>query len=1142
MLFNIVFLLNIVLCYGLRHKHKYGPLIELNKRDSGCSDGASELVVNFEMGYWYSGWNSGSANEVISAAQGFVSWAESASGDTSRSYINGDVIGMVWLGNMVQNSGAATRFIQQYINSVQSDGIPNTKYVQYCETGDPAKTVGIIFDTTGGRDTVDYAMKTWSKGQCWNTNTGSVEWNDETLCYLSYANRKSGNTEPKVGTCDYIKVTSGMDLESATGVTGDALKLYNPNIDFSNLAVGTPICYSIGNAPDLRVSVNSNGTCYAYYVQSGDSCSSIAANYYPLSTSDIESYNGNTYGWKGCSDLQADSVICVSNGDAPKPIPYEKAECGPLAPGDKFNTSCPLNACCDDYGFCGLTSEFCDIKDSTTGAPGTKNCYSNCGLGEIPSGSVSSFKKVGYWLDVSEDDPMFLDTSTIENIDILHYSFMNISSDFSINIPDDFSNNNFFNNNMEKVVTFGGWDFSTDSDTYSIFRSLAEANNGTKTIFAYAVANMIEKYNIKGIDFDWEYPGAQDIPGINADYPENGQNYLELLEIIRNQLPEGYTLSVAIPSSYWYAKAFPLKEMEKYVDYFTVMTYDLYGQWTYGKADTGLICHTDKTKITDTIRMLSKAGLDFSKLHGGLANYARTYKVGTTNCIEGPICGFTGPESGAVAGDITNTPGIMSEEELGSIPSSDIIKTWINNTADCTYMLYYTDNWAAWSNDSQRDDLSSWFEGMGMGGTSLWATNYQNDDYYEDYEDDYDNGLDGNYSYVDIYNCLDNINNYGCLFERTTNEAINNITVYLDIMENILNDYDNYVKYYDAYIRSYYDSLMIYYEKWFIERGLTNYFTKIKDSQVVLTPEENNDGSNSKRDYVNNTYADLIFRNHPNLTSFIDYDPVNPIKYYRNNEIKIINNTDIIKREVVEPSQTIIFNDYIIEDGNKTSAINDFYLFSGYNITSIDFVQREKDKSFTVNNNNYIFHHTTILDSFELFPNVMLNVNQDNITDARDIINYAKENIGYENPTSLYLNVENLLAYSQIGNAANITYVNGKSQYIEYQKEEKMKILEIVLGIIGAVSIFLGPELDLMIQTLSLIADIAGSEIIEGKVSWVDIATSLAGIFIPMISEFKITKDFYLSELSSLYKNKDYKEDIFNFSFVKDFRSKICKC
>jgi hypothetical protein len=60
------------------------------------------------------------------------------------------------------------------------------------------------------------------------------------------------------------------------------------------------------------------------------------------------------------------------------PAPLANAVCGPQKPGTKKPDNmddiqklnpCPLNACCDSWGQCGITAEFC--TDTNTGAPGT---------------------------------------------------------------------------------------------------------------------------------------------------------------------------------------------------------------------------------------------------------------------------------------------------------------------------------------------------------------------------------------------------------------------------------------------------------------------------------------------------------------------------------------------------------------------------------------------------------------------------------------------------------------------------------------------------------------------------------------------------------------------------------------------------
>lgn len=85
-----------------------------------------------------------------------------------------------------------------------------------------------------------------------------------------------------------------------------------------------------------------------------------------------------------------------------------------------------------------------------------------------------------------------------------------------------------------------------------------------------------------GVDFDWEYPGATDIPGIPPGSPEDGANYLEFLKMMRSALPPQYSISIAAPASFWYLQGFPIADISAVVDYIIYMTYDLHGQWDFG--------------------------------------------------------------------------------------------------------------------------------------------------------------------------------------------------------------------------------------------------------------------------------------------------------------------------------------------------------------------------------------------------------------------------------------------------------------------------------------------------------------------------------------------------------------------------------
>ncbi|GAB1217539.1 hypothetical protein ATERTT37_006778 [Aspergillus terreus] len=115
---------------------------------------------------------------------------------------------------------------------------------------------------------------------------------------------------------------------------------------------------------------------------------------------------------------------------------------------------------------------------------------------------------------------------------------------------------------VKRVVSFGGWSFSTDYDTFPIFRvGVSPAN---REAFAQSVAKFATDHNLDGLDFDWEYPGLF----------EEGSTAPAIRE----------TLSIAAPASYWYLKGFPIKEISDVVDYIVYMTYDLHGQWDFNNA------------------------------------------------------------------------------------------------------------------------------------------------------------------------------------------------------------------------------------------------------------------------------------------------------------------------------------------------------------------------------------------------------------------------------------------------------------------------------------------------------------------------------------------------------------------------------
>lgn len=539
-------------------------------------------------------------------------------------------------------------------------------------------------------------------------------------------------------TCTYITQQSGQycaDLATACKISLTQLYSYNPTLGSScqGLIAGQKVCCTSGG---LAPPQNSDGSCATYTVVQNDSCNSIGANN-GLTNTQLANFNTKTWGWLGCADLQLGAVICLSTGTPPKPTANPLSTCGMTAPGSLYNSTCPLNACCSQFGFCGVTSEFCATTTSATNNPGTVGCQSNCGMTyKATSGPPSQFIKIGYWEEFQWQRPcMNLDGGGLQNMinqnnyTEIHYSF-GIIDNYEVSITNMTTFYEFLNvTGVKKVVTFGGWAFSTDSDTIHIFGQAVQQQT-----FVTSAVNFINQYNLDGIEIDWEYPGATDLYGwagsTPTEYPDDGTNYLAMLEKMRAALPSGKSLSICAPSSFWYLQNFPIKQMATYLDYVMMMTYDLHGQWDYNINSTGpyLLSHVNQTETIEALTMITKAGVPSNKIVMGVGSYARSFRQTDPSCY-GPTCTFTGPISGATPGNCTNTPGYIGFGELQQIVDSGTVrKMYYDDASGSDILLYNTADWAAYTNITttlpKRYTLA---QGMNLLGTGEWAVDLRGD-------------------------------------------------------------------------------------------------------------------------------------------------------------------------------------------------------------------------------------------------------------------------------------------------------------------------------------------------------------------------------------------------------------------------------
>lgn len=684
---------------------------------------------------------------------------------------SGNVLVGLYAGSGILHSDLATSTLEKLTDYLETQDSVGQLVLQYCG-GNSKKTFGLVVNAGGDITVVQQTMRGWRESKCQTDFEGTKNLS-KTKLYFEHHSHQSNSTagarkryikSPHGHTdrhlnhrrdeCRTTQVSSGDSCESLAsdcGISPADFTKFNSDKDLcSSLKGGQHVCCSSGDMPDFKPKPEADGTCASVVVKGGDSCSEIAsAN--SLTQDDLENFNKQTWGWMGCESLQAEQKICLSKGDSPMPAVVDNAVCGPQVSGTKKPTDgtkladlnpCPLKTCCNIWGQCGITDDFCTVTNSTTGAPGTaKNgtdgCISHCGTDIINNDEApDQFISIGYFEAWNEErDCLNMDVTSFDTASYthLHFSFAEVTESYEVDISKVKSQFKKLEKVgfVQKILSFGGWSFSTEADSAPIFRQgVTDAN---RELFASNVAKFIVDNDLDGVDFDWEYPGAPDIPGIPAGDKGDGDRYLSFLKAVREKLPSEKSLAIAAPASFWYLKGFPIAEISKVVDYIVYMTYDLHGQWDYGNkyaspgCDAGdcLRSHVNLTETTSALSMITKAGVPSKKIVVGISSYGRSFKMSKAGCT-GSDCTFEGPDSSAAPGDCTNTAGYIADAEINQIIDEDTsAKVSYDKGSDSNILVYNSTEWVAYMDTDTKRSRTRYYQGLNMGGTTDWAVDLQ---------------------------------------------------------------------------------------------------------------------------------------------------------------------------------------------------------------------------------------------------------------------------------------------------------------------------------------------------------------------------------------------------------------------------------
>jgi chitinase len=185
------------------------------------------------------------------------------------------------------------------------------------------------------------------------------------------------------------------------------------------------------------------------------------------------------------------------------------------------------------------------------------------------------------------------------------------------------------NKDLKILISLGGWSWSKN------FSDAVLTDTSTRA-FAYSCIDIVAKYDLDGVDIDWEYPGLK---GDNNKFrPEDKQGYTRLFKDLRQGLDslkkitrKNYLVTTAVGGQMDFITHTEMDKVQQYTDFINLMSYDYAGGWdTISSHHTNLYASSSDTAQGSTdksVKAFLAAGVPASKLVVGVAFYGKGWKM-----------------------------------------------------------------------------------------------------------------------------------------------------------------------------------------------------------------------------------------------------------------------------------------------------------------------------------------------------------------------------------------------------------------------------------------------------------------------------------------------------------------------------------
>jgi len=321
------------------------------------------------------------------------------------------------------------------------------------------------------------------------------------------------------------------------------------------------------------------------------------------------------------------------------------------------------------------------------------------------------------WSAYNGYTPLNIPASSLTNV---NYAFAKIGDDLKIAMGDPYIDPTNFAQlkqlkqtypQLKTLISIGGWN---DSGKFSD----AALTDASRTVFADSAVAFIKQYGFNGVDIDWEYPVGGGL-STNVIRSADKTNFTLLLQKLREKLNaqgqldgQKYLLTIAGGAGSAYAANTQLSLIANYVDYASIMTYDIHGIWdSYTDFDAPLYTPAETSpqyqwSVDQSVKTWISNGFPASKIVMGVPFYGYKYN--------GVPSGGTGLYKSFAGGS--------------SISYDSLLASYINNSSYTKYFhsgartpwMFNGSTFISYDNEVSIADKAKYIVQNSLAGASIW--------------------------------------------------------------------------------------------------------------------------------------------------------------------------------------------------------------------------------------------------------------------------------------------------------------------------------------------------------------------------------------------------------------------------------------